>query len=89
MRPRTGAEYSWDLRPELARNWSASQRRFSSVAVAVSFSEEATSAYDSLVCEWFADWQAQYADQDGRQGERNKNCTFFSWTAMGDESASE
>jgi hypothetical protein len=23
MRPRTGAEYSWDLRPELARNWSA------------------------------------------------------------------
>ena len=29
-----GPEYSWDLRPELARNWSAaSQRRFSSVAV--------------------------------------------------------
>src|SRR5262245_4527859 len=39
MRPRTGAEYSWDLSPELARNWSAaSQRRFSSVAVTVSFS---------------------------------------------------
>src|ERR1700724_722224 len=39
IRPRTGAEYSWDLSPELARNWSAaSQRRLSSVAVAVSFS---------------------------------------------------
>ena len=37
-----GPEYSWALRPELARNWSAaSQRRFSSVAVAVSFSEGA------------------------------------------------
>ena len=43
IRPRTGAEYSWDLSPELARNWSAaSQRRFSSVAVAASFSLGAT-----------------------------------------------
>src|SRR5436190_23987284 len=42
MRPRTGAEYSWDLRPELARNWSAaSQRRFSSAALSVSFSDGA------------------------------------------------
>ena len=34
-----GPEYSCALSPELARNWSAaSQRRFSRVAVAVSFS---------------------------------------------------
>src|SRR5664280_255840 len=39
MRPRTGWEYCAAVRPELARNWSAaSQRRFSSVVVAVSFS---------------------------------------------------
>ena len=37
-----GPEYSCGLRPELARNWSAaSQRRFSSVALALSFSEGA------------------------------------------------
>ena len=34
-----GPEYSWDLSPELARNWSAaSQRRFSSASDAMSFS---------------------------------------------------
>jgi hypothetical protein len=38
MRPRMGAEYSWDLRPELARNWSAaSKRRFPNAALSVSF----------------------------------------------------
>src|SRR5436190_13948966 len=42
MRPRMGPEYSWALSPELARNWSAaSQRRFSRVLLAVSFSEVA------------------------------------------------
>ena len=37
-----GPEYSWAFKPELARNWSAaSQRRFSKLAAAVSFSEGA------------------------------------------------
>ena len=42
MRPRTGAEYSWDFRPELARNWSAaSQSRFSSAALSAFYSDGA------------------------------------------------
>src|SRR5229473_810132 len=40
--PRTGCEYWAAVRPELARNWSAAlQRRFSSVPLAVSFSDGA------------------------------------------------
>src|SRR6266702_7705355 len=43
MRPRTGVEYCPAFSPEFARNWSAAaHRRFSSVSLAVSFSDGAT-----------------------------------------------
>src|SRR5436305_7532646 len=49
MRPRIGPEYSWALRLEFARNWSAAaQRRFSSVPAPLSFSEGAIQCIKEL-----------------------------------------